>query len=62
LARLTFAPLDDFRISTGLRYTDDRKTFDGTSKILIDACNGRCVPGSAAHSGSEQFRNQRPRN
>src|SRR5271168_4592318 len=37
-ARLTIAPLENFRASAGLRYTDDRKTFDGTSQILIDAC------------------------
>ena len=37
-ARLTFAPIENFRVSAGLRYTDDRKTFDGTSQILVDAC------------------------
>jgi iron complex outermembrane receptor protein len=37
-ARLTLAPIEDFRASAGLRYTDDRKTFDGTSRILVDVC------------------------
>jgi iron complex outermembrane receptor protein len=37
-ARLTFAPIDTFRISTGLRYTDDRKTFDGVSQVLLSVC------------------------
>ena len=37
-ARLTFAPIDTFRISAGLRYTGDRKSFDGVSQTLLDAC------------------------
>jgi len=37
-ARLTFAPIDSFRISAGVRYTDDRKSFDGASQILLSAC------------------------
>ena len=37
-ARLTFAPIDSFRISAGVRYTDDRKSFDGVSPILLSAC------------------------
>ncbi len=37
-ARLTVAPIDSFRISAGIRYTDDRKSFDGTSRILVSAC------------------------
>ena len=37
-ARATFAPIDEFRISGGLRYTDDRKTFDGVSQILLNVC------------------------
>lgn len=36
--RLTIAPIDTFRISTGIRYTDDRKRFDGVSNILLDVC------------------------
>jgi iron complex outermembrane receptor protein len=36
--RLSIAPIENLRISAGLRYTDDRKTFDGTSKILLSAC------------------------
>jgi iron complex outermembrane receptor protein len=37
-ARLTFAPTDDFRVSAGIRYTDDRKTLDGQSQVMINAC------------------------
>jgi iron complex outermembrane receptor protein len=37
-ARITIAPIDEFRISGGLRYTDDRKTFDGVSQILLSVC------------------------
>src|SRR5882757_11183088 len=37
-ARLTFAPTDALRISAGVRYTDDRKSFDGASQILLSAC------------------------
>jgi len=37
-ARLTFAPIDALRISAGVRYTDDRKSFDGASQILLSAC------------------------
>jgi iron complex outermembrane receptor protein len=44
--RLTFAPIDDFRISTGMRYTDDRKTFDGLSQTLIAACTAAACPGA----------------
>ncbi len=54
-ARLTFAPLNDFRISTGLRYTDDRKTFDGTSKILIDACTAAACPGAPLIPAASSF-------
>ena len=43
-ARLTVAPIEDFRISAGLRYTDDRKTFDGTSKILVSVCTAAAPP------------------
>jgi len=43
-ARITFAPVDDFRISAGMRYTDDLKTFDGVSQILVDACRAPAVP------------------
>ena len=43
-ARITFAPVDDFRISAGMRYTDDLKTFDGVSQILVDACGAPAVP------------------
>lgn len=37
-ARITIAPIDRFRISAGVRYTDDRKTFDGLSQVLLSAC------------------------
>jgi iron complex outermembrane receptor protein len=37
-ARVTFAPIDEFRISGGVRYTDDRKTFDGVSQVLLNVC------------------------
>ena len=37
-ARITIAPVDRFRISAGVRYTDDRKTFDGLSQVLLSAC------------------------
>jgi iron complex outermembrane receptor protein len=37
-ARFTIAPLERFRISAGARYTDDRKSFDGTANILLDVC------------------------
>ena len=37
-ARITVAPLDDFRFSAGVRYTDDTKSFDGLSRTLISAC------------------------
>jgi iron complex outermembrane recepter protein len=37
-ARLTFAPVDVFRISTGIRFTDDRKTFDGAAPALLSVC------------------------
>jgi len=37
-ARLTLAPTESFRITGGVRYTDDRKSFDGISRILISAC------------------------
>ncbi len=36
--RLTLAPLDNFRISGGVRYTDDKKELNGASRILISAC------------------------
>jgi iron complex outermembrane receptor protein len=37
-ARLTFAPIDQFRISTGIRFTDDRKSFDGAAPVLLSVC------------------------
>lgn len=37
-ARITFAPLDDFRISAGARYTDDRKSFDGVANQFVNVC------------------------
>ena len=37
-ARITLAPTDSFRISGGVRYTEDEKSFDGVSRILISAC------------------------
>jgi iron complex outermembrane receptor protein len=36
--RITISPLDGFRVSAGIRYTDDRKTFDGTQNTLVDIC------------------------
>jgi iron complex outermembrane receptor protein len=36
--RLTFAPIDTFRLSTGIRYTNDRKSFDGVANVLLDVC------------------------
>ena len=48
-ARVTFAPIDEFRISGGLRYTDDRKTFDGISQILLNVCgNSTPIPACPA--------------
>jgi len=37
-AHVTIAPVDKFRISGGLRYTHDRKTFDGLSQVLLNVC------------------------
>lgn len=37
-ARMTVAPTDEFRVSGGLRYTHDRKTFDGASQVLLNVC------------------------
>jgi iron complex outermembrane recepter protein len=37
-ARVTIAPIKSFRITGGARYTHDRKTFDGVSQILLNAC------------------------
>jgi iron complex outermembrane receptor protein len=42
--RITVAPLQDFRISAGVRYTDDRKGFDGNSQILLSACAAPATP------------------
>jgi iron complex outermembrane receptor protein len=37
-AHLTVAPVDQFRITGGLRYTHDSKSFDGLSQILLSVC------------------------
>ena len=37
-ARVTIAPIENFRISAGARYTDDRKAFDGVSQVLLSVC------------------------
>jgi iron complex outermembrane recepter protein len=37
-AHLTLAPVDQFRITGGLRYTHDHKSFDGLSQVLLSAC------------------------
>ena len=42
--RLTVAPWDAFRISGGVRYTDDQKSLDGASRILISACTVMAAP------------------
>lgn len=36
--RLTIAPTDQLRFTGGIRYTDDRKRFNGVSQILLDIC------------------------
>ena len=42
--RVTFAPVDDFRISIGARYTNDSKSFDGLSQTLLSVCAVPAVP------------------
>ena len=42
--RLTFAPWDAFRISGGVRYTEDKKALNGASRILISACAVQAAP------------------
>jgi iron complex outermembrane recepter protein len=42
--RLTLAPLDKFRISGGVRYTEDKKDLNGASRILISACTVQAAP------------------
>jgi iron complex outermembrane receptor protein len=48
--RLTIAPIDEFRISAGMRYTDDRKTFDGVANTLVDICVAPAIPLPACAS------------
>lgn len=42
--RLTLAPWDSVRFSGGVRYTDDKKTLDGASRILISVCGVAAAP------------------
>ena len=42
--RITLAPLEDFRISIGARYTSDEKTFNGLSQTLLSVCAAPAVP------------------
>jgi iron complex outermembrane recepter protein len=42
--RLTFAPIDEFRISAGIRYTSDRKSYDSQEQLLLDVCGAPTVP------------------
>ena len=42
--RITFAPIDEFRISAGVRYTADQKSFDGAETLLLNACGAPAAP------------------
>lgn len=42
--RLTIAPTDTLRFTGGIRYTDDHKFFNGTSRILLDICTAPKTP------------------
>lgn len=43
--RVTLAFTDKFRLSGGLRYTNDRKTVDGASQTLVAVCVAASCPG-----------------
>jgi iron complex outermembrane recepter protein len=43
-ARLTFAPIDEFRISAGIRYTADRKAIDGQESLMLSVCGAPPTP------------------
>ena len=42
--RLSWAVTDTLRLTSGLRYTDDRKTIDGSANTFINVCRAAACP------------------